>query len=831
MSALRADSGAVLFGHAAHAGSPVGCSHCTLAVPAGLVEQGEALQFCCHGCRTAYSVIHSCGLEAYYRLRDATDADRAPARAAGKAFSEFDDPAFDTLYVKNLQGGLREVQLYLPSVHCAACVWLVEKLPQLVPGVHASRLDFRRAVVTVTWDAGVASLSQAARALDTLGYTPHPAKEAGARDARKREDRRYLVRIGVAGAIAGNVMLLAFALYAGAFGGMEGQWEQFFRYLSFGFGVLSLAWPGRAFFKGAIASVRTRTPHLDLPIALGLAVGGVAGTVNTLRGSGEIYFDSLCVLVFALLVGRWIQHRQQRWSSDSVELLFSLTPTAAHRVGEDGSVADVAVQALVPGDIVEVRAGESIPADGVVVRGTSSVDESLLSGESRPVSVAGGSAVCAGAVNVAGVVRVRVEVSGEETRVGRLMRMVAEASTRRADVVRMADRLAVWFVVGMLSLSALTLAVWLVRDPAHAAEYATALLIVTCPCALGLATPLAMTVAIGRAARRGMLVKGADALEKLARPGVMFLDKTGTLTRGGVSVVEWFGRQDVRADVAALEAGSSHPIARALAAGAWERLPPVSDVVQTTGAGIEGTVGGTRYTVGSPEFLHARRGTADAWVDDAVRACRARALSPVVVAADTDVVAVAGLGDAVRPDSAAAVARLREMGWRPVILSGDDEEVVRAVAVRLGIPEGDARGRVGPEEKADAVRAALRDGPVVMVGDGVNDAAALAGASVGIAVHGGAEASLAAADIYLNTPGVGAIAELVTASRRTLRTIRRAFAASIFYNGFAAACAVTGYINPILAAVLMPLSSFTVLTIAFRSRTFDRAQRPLEVTP
>jgi Cu2+-exporting ATPase len=813
------------------------CTHCSLPVPAGLVENGAEHQFCCNGCRTAYGIIHSCGLEAYYRVRDAADAERLPARSLGSAFAEFDDPAFASLYVTPVLGAggveLRETRLYLPAVHCAACVWLVEKLPMLTAGVIDSRLDFRHAVVTITWDPSRVGLSVIARTLDSLGYTPHPAKEAAARDLRAREDRRFLVRIGVAGAIAGNIMLLAFALYAGAFGGMETQFQQFFRWLSFAFGAVSLAWPGRSFFIGAIAAIRTRTPHLDLPIALGLSVGGIAGAINTVRGSGEIYFDSLSVLVFALLVGRWIQHRQQRWSSDAVELLFSLTPHAAHRVNDDGRIEDVSVQALRAGDVVEVRAGESVPADGVVTAGASSVDESLLSGESRPVEVAKSSRVCAGAVNVAAAILVRVEASGEDTRVARLMRMVADAGSRRARIVRLADRFAVWFVIAMLTLASLTLVVWLFRDPAHAAEYATALLIVTCPCALGLATPLAMTVALGRAARRGMLVKGADALEQLARPGVIVLDKTGTLTQGGVAVVRWWEeteRDGVKEEVVALESQSSHPIARALvgALRADRGSPIATEVVQTTGGGIAGRVNGARYAIGSPEFVRPHAAEFPQWAVESLDECRRSALSPVCVVADGSLVAIAGLGDAVRPDSRDSVAQLRSLGWKPLILSGDDESVVRAVAAELGISDADAHGRVSPEEKARFVKELAGSGPVVMVGDGVNDAAALAGATVGIAVHGGAEASLAAADIYLSRPGLSAITELIGASRRTLRTIRRAFAVSIFYNAIAATAAVTGYVNPILAAVLMPLSSFTVLTIAYRSRTFGRA--PISAT-
>lgn len=813
--------------------APVACAHCSLDVPPGLIVADREKQFCCHGCETAYDVIHGCGLERYYALRDEADKAIGPAKTTAKKYAEFDDPTFRRLYAKALDGTRCTIELFLQGVHCAACVWLVEKLPRIVPGVLEARLDIRRSLVTITWDDATVPLSRVAKALDSLGYPPHPARDASAREARKREDRGHLISIGVAGACAGNVMLLALALYAGTFDVLEPAHRALFRWLSMGLTVLSLVWPGRVFFRGAWAALRAGTPHLDVPIAMGLGIGGIWSVISTIRGEGEIYFDSLSVLVFALLVGRWVQKRQQRWASDSVELLFSLTPTSARLVERDANgvetVRDVSIETLGAASIVEVRAGDSIPADGVVTQGQSSVDESLLSGESRPVEVARGDRVAAGAVNLSEVIRVRVEATGEQTRVGKLMRLVEEGASRRAPIISLADRTGNWFVGIMVFLAACTVGGWLWVDPAHperAIGYAAALLIVTCPCGLGLATPLAMTIALGRAAKRGILVKGGDAIERLAKPGQIFLDKTGTLTRGRLALVRWVGGEAVKPMVAALEATSSHPIALALVRDLSDAdsaaLKPTW-ASQTIGGGIEGEIEGKRVVVGAPAFVLPRCIEGQDWAAACTRELSGEALTPVLVAVDGRVVAAAGLGDPVRADAQDAVVSLRRSGWKVGILSGDHADVVRATASALGIDDADAHGAVTPEKKVAAIASTERphgNGPVVMVGDGVNDAAALATADVGIAVHGGAEASLAAADVYLNRPGLGTIAELLAGSRRTMRVIHVMFAASIAYNVLAAGLSMFGYINPILAAVIMPASSLTVVALAVRMRSF-----------
>lgn len=808
----------------------VACSHCGLSVPAGLIVPQATEQFCCHGCSTAYAVIRGCGLERYYHVREQAAGAAAPVRSTGKRYGEFDDPLFHSLYVKPHDHGGVQIELFLEGVHCAACVWLIERLPMVQPGVAAVRLEPSRSLVRIVWDPQRTPLSQIARTLDSLGYPPHPAREGNARSMRRLDDRRSLIRLGVAGACAGNVMILALGLYAGAFDSMDDQYRHLFRWGSMLISLVSVLWPGSVFFRGAWAAIRTRTPHLDLPIAIGLGAGAIWGTLNTIRGVGEIYFDSLSVLVFALLVGRLIQHRQRRWSADAVELLFSLTPSSARKV-EPAGVIEVPVESITSGDLVEVLAGDSFPADGVVETGESSIDQSLLTGESIPVGVHPGEPVSAGAVNLSSPLRVRVSATGEATRVGRLMKTVEEATRRRAPIVRLADRIAAHFVVVMLALSVITAIAWCFINPAMAIDNAAALLIVTCPCALGLATPLAVTVAVGRAARRGILVKGGDVVQSLAGHGTIFLDKTGTLTQGRMSLMHWTGPDELGSMVLALEALSSHPIAAALVRdlpqfcnlNSAAPRPAPTDVHQVLGGGISGTFGNRRLVVGSASFVRAHASNEDARVHEAEASCIHSGWTPILISLDGRIQAVAGVGDPIREDAKETVASLRSAGWNVRILSGDHPAVVGAVAHTLDVPEAAAQGGASPEDKLHAVTQAARSGTVVMVGDGVNDAAALAAATVGMAVRGGAEASLAAADVYFSSPGLAPIVDLINASRRTLTVIRLNLAASIFYNAFAAALAITGTITPLVAAILMPISSLTVLTISFRANTFGRS--------
>ena len=357
----------------------VECAHCGLAVPAGFVRAQGSPEFCCDGCRTAYDVIHDSGLAAYYQLAERR---QAAVRATGGSFEEFDHPAFHELYVRARPGGLVETRLLLEGIHCSSCVWLVERVPRVLPGLARAELDMSRGLVDLTWDPGALALSDIARFLDTLGYRPHPFRGGKADALRHAEDRAMLARIGVTGAIAGNVMMVAAAIYSGWFGHMAHADERYFRWLSLALVTPAMLYPAQVFFRGAWAALRTRTLHMDVPIALALAIGYARGAANTIADRGPIYFDGVATLVFLLLVGRYLQQRAQRRAADSTEFLHALSPASA-RVLENGVERVIPTPALLPGMTLVVRPGDSVAADGLVLAGRSELDLSLLTGESQ----------------------------------------------------------------------------------------------------------------------------------------------------------------------------------------------------------------------------------------------------------------------------------------------------------------------------------------------------------------------------------------------------------------------------------------------------------------
>ena len=803
--------------------APETCAHCGLEVAPGDRRLADGSVYCCAGCETAAAIIRESGLTGLYSLPD-----RRTRRvsSSGRSFAEFDHEAFHAAHVRRTRDGLAEVALYLEGVHCASCVWLVERVPLAVPGAVRAELDVTRAVARLTWDPARTTLSALARCLDQLGYRPHPFRGRRADEARRVEERAMLTRIGVAGAIAANVMTIALALYSGFFSGMEGEFVRYFRWLSLVLVTPALLWPGRVFFTSAIAALRSGGLHMDVPIALALAAGYLQGAVNTFRDAGPIYFDAVGTLIFLLLVGRYLQHRAQRGAADAAALLGALSPATA-RVVEGDAVNEVPSEAVLPGMLLDVRAGDTLAADGIVESGDSAVDLALLTGESKPVSVSTGTRVYAGTTNLAAPLRVRVEEAGVMSRLGRLLRDVEAGARDRAPVVLFADRMSGYFIAVVLVLAVVTAGFWWDRDPRAAIDHAIALLVVTCPCALAMATPLSITVAIGRAARRGILIKGGHALESLTTPGTLFLDKTITITEGRLALEEWHGADDVRPLVLALERHSRHPIALAFGT-AWGDVaaPPATEVREVLGSGLEARVAGRHVMVGKPSWIRERvRGGGS---DRALRP----GLTPVFVAVDGVIVAHGGFGDPVRPEARTAVSALVRAGWDVRLLSGDATAVVEAVARDLGLDHSRAEGGATPERKRELVRAA-RDAaqpthrarqvrPVVMVGDGVNDAAAISAATVGIAVRGGAEASMAAADVYLARGGIAALGELLDGARRTTGIIRRNMLIALGYNLVGVTLAMMGAIDPLFAAVLMPVSSLTVVLGAWQGRTFPR---------
>ena len=809
------------------------CAHCGLPVPAAMRDPKADTQFCCHGCKSVYRMLHQTGFGDYYRLKQQWGAGDAPQAeafnpASAQRYAAFDDPAFLDAHVRRSGDGVCQVDLLVRNAHCAACLWLLERLPRLAPGVLEARLSLHRKVVRVVWQPQQTKLSEIAGALHRMGYPPRPTTEASetAAHAHRVEDRKQLIALALAGACAGNAMLLALAVYSAerGEGAMDASVAALLRWLSAAVGLIALAGPGRVFFRGAWNALRARAGSLDMPIALALGVGGLAGLVNAVAGHGDLYFDSLCVLTFLLLVGRFVQRRQQRRADEAVDLARALTPVTCRVVDEQGRARQAPIEALQAGMTAEVWAGEVFPADGQVTQGASEADHAVLTGETRPEAIAPGDDVFAGARNLSSTVRITVTAVAEASRVGGLMRRVAEGLEQRPPIVLLTDRIARGFLVAVSLAAGATLASWWAAsgDLDAGVRHAVALLILACPCALALATPLTLAAASAVAARRGVFVKRAAAFQTLAsakhRGARLWFDKTGTLTEGQPKLLRWHGPDALRTLAAALEGESPHPIGKAIVeACAGDPCDTVAlQNRREQGSGVSATWDDRgdshQVALGSPRFVAEHGATLSAQAQSQVEQAHQSGHTVVVLAIDNIVEAFIELGDSVRQDAHAAVTACASAGWSPGLLTGDAQGPALAVAARVGISPDNVIAAADPEQK-QAIVATREQDVVVLVGDGVNDAAAMSSSDVGIAVQGGAEAALAAADVYLGR-GVADLPSLLAISKRTMRIVRVNLGLSLAYNATAIGLAAAGLVTPLLAAVLMPISSGLSLVVA-----------------
>ena len=809
------------------------CAHCGLPVGRRPSRTAAGEPCCCTGCAVVRDALASAGFgDTFDRLRTLAPSTRPgrPASPEALALAELDRPAYVQAATRPVAGGLRQADLFVDGVHCAACVWLVERLPFEVDGVAEARLDLARARVSLTFDPATARLGDVARWLARFGYAVRPSRpEAGTASAA---ERALLVRMGVAWALAGNIMLVAFALYSGL-DVAGGTLATAARWFSLALAVPAVGYGGAPFFRRAWASVRLavrardlRRLHLDTPISLGIAVGAGHSAWATVTGRGEVWFDSVAVLIAALLTARWLQLRSRRLAGEASDRLLALVPRVARRVvfdrGHGSTVEVIEVDDLAVDDIVEVPPGEVVPVDGVVATGASRLDRAALTGEARPEPVGPGDAVEAGTTNLSSPLRISVTAVGDATRVGRLLAWVERGEVRRAPVVMWTDRIGGAFVLGVLALAAATVALWLVLDPAQAPAHLTALLVITCPCALGMATPLALAVAQGRAARAGIFVKSDAAVQRLTEVDTVVLDKTGTLTEGRMEVAASFGSQAALDLAATLDALSVHPVAQALVRERGVGPGPVSNV-EAEPSGVRGVVTGHAVAVGAPDWIAGQ--TASPPPPDLGQALDGYAqqgLTPVAVLVDGTWAAAFGVGDRLRAGAADLVSELAACGLSVHLLSGDHPATVAAVASRLGI--ADARGGAAPEAKRRAVEALQARGRVVlMVGDGVNDAGALRQADVGVAVGGGTTAALVAADLFLTRRGLAPLRDALDGAGTAMRTVRRLLALSLAYNVVGAAAAVAGLVTPLVAAAAMPVSSLAVVGLALSQTSFRRS--------
>lgn len=814
----------------AEAVDPALCYHCGLPLAqAGdsfaVVIDGRNRPMCCGGCRAVAQAIVDNGLTDYYRHRDALpDSPREALPAALKDLGLFDHPQVQQGFVRQLGGDEREAALLLEGITCAACVWLNESHLARQPGVLAVDINYATRRARVRWDDRRIKLSGILRAVAAIGYRAHPYDAGRSEQLAAAERRAALWRLAVAGLGMMQVMMYALPAYLADEGSMSEDIAQLMRWAGLVLTLPVVCYSGAPFFRGSWRDLRLRRVGMDVPVALGVGAAFVASVWATFTGTGEVYFDSVTMFLFFLLCGRYLETMARQRAVRGVERLDRVLPAFATRFVRhpESDCETVPVAALAPADVVLVKPGEAFPVDGVVLAGESRVDESLLTGESRPLSKRVGDAVTGGALNCESPLAVRVERVGEATRLAQIRRLMESAAGDKPALVQMADRVALWFVLGLLVVAGATGVYWWLADPGRALPIFVAVLVVSCPCALSLATPAALTSATGALSGLGVLVARAHAVETLARATHFVFDKTGTLTAGRMRLVESIALSGVDAAqalcwAAALERGSEHAIGAGLARAAPQDLPEVSELRAVPGQGLEGVVAGRRLRIGRPEFagaLHARPLPAGLPEDGDTR----------VFLADADGwLCVFRLADELRPGAAELARSLRDAGVRTTILSGDAESAVRAVAQSLCIE--DARGGLTPEDKHRAILELQAAGAVVaMVGDGVNDAPVLAQAQVSVAMGGGTELARMQGDLVLLGDHLGQLAAAVRLARRSLRVIRQNLAWAFAYNLAALPLAMAGYVTPWMAGIGMSASSLLVVVNALRLQ--DTRPRP-----
>jgi len=788
------------------------CFHCALPNPKGsdftLEIDGVLQSVCCPGCKAVAELIRDSGLSTYYLMRD------APQPGSGKPPEEQAEwqifNSDDMLYAfAELDQSTAETTIYVGGMYCSACSWLIETSLAKIPGVESVDVNPMTHRVRVRWSYDGTGLGDLLAALSNLGYRPQPLAADDSARPEVAEQRTALKRLLVASLGMMQVMMFAVGLYAGDFSGIDEDMRHFLRLVSFFVTTPVVFYAARPFFAAAWRGLIARLPGMDLPVSIAIGAAYAASVYATFTKGPSVWFDSVAMFVFFLTLGRYLEMRARHRAIDHGAALSQIIPnTAALLV--DGLRTVVPVAQIAKDDIVLIRAGDPVPADGVIVAGTTSVDEAMLTGEAEPQARSVGEQLAAGSINLDAQVEMRVHATGGDTTLGTISRLSERARFARPAFVRIADRMASYVVIALLLVATLVALYWYVTAPERAFVITLSVLVVTCPCALSLATPAAFATAGSRFSELQLLVINGDAIEVLARATHMVFDKTGTLTAGKPRIEsikvydDNYSEEDCLRIAAALEQASSHPIAHAFRSD--RALPVVVEPTVHIAKGVSGTIDGQLWHIGRASF---------AFADGAETTPEA-----IVLGINGHRVAEFTVRDALRPDAHEAIKSLKSMGIGLSLASGDNERSVAAVANTLGI--SDVHFNCTPGEKLEIIESLQSSGErVVMVGDGINDAPVLAGADTSIAPAHGALLAQTSADVIMLGESLHPLVTAVAMSRKTLSIVRQNLIWAVVYNATALPLAVVGLVPPWLAAIGMSASSLVVVLNALRLNRYQ----------
>jgi Cu2+-exporting ATPase len=799
------------------------CDHCLLDFPEKYAVygdiKGQKRTFCCTGCHGIYTLIQSEGLDDFYEKRKWGEAGSPAASIREIDIKPFTDLVRDA-------GDRKEMDIFIDGIRCSSCIWLNEKFLGRVNGVEYIRINYVTHRARIRWDPGKVRIDEILKRILSIGYKPKPYSESEQYKARKAETRDLMIRFGTAAFLSSQLMMFTIALYAGYFQGMQTGVKHILEIISLLLTTPVLFFSGMPFIKNTLTGLRRLHFTMDSLITLGAGSAFVYSIYQMWEG-GTVYFDTSAMIVTLILLGRYIEAVVKGQATDSIERLRELSPKEARAVVRRDGNGDILRQ-MVPlvsvkkGDLVEVIPGERIPLDGIVLTGESEADESLLTGESKPLPKKPGTEVVGGSINLFGTFIFEVTKTGKDTVLAGIIRAVEDAQARKPDIQILADRIVGYFVPSILLIALATVAGYLLKgSPAHRSLMAgISVLVIACPCSLGLATPLAVLKFTSMASAKGILVRRGDVIENACRITHVLFDKTGTVTTGKPSLKEVViidpdeDRGELIALAASVENLSEHSIGHALTSAADRKLLPVSDFRAIPGKGVEGRVDGKWITLGNRAFMKERNAEPGVF-DEAVR--RNEKDGVVYMSWDGKVRAIFIVSDVIRNEAPEVVEELRKMSKDVLVVSGDNKFTTAAIASSIGIEQSVSES--SPEKKREVVAAIQKKGgSVMMVGDGINDAPALTEALVGVAMGRGTDIAMESADAVLVRDDLHLVPWFISFSRKAYGIIRENIFWAFFYNVVAVPLAISGALHPIIAAGAMAASSLMVVLNSLRIR-------------
>ncbi|MBI4825194.1 MAG: heavy metal translocating P-type ATPase [Nitrospirae bacterium] len=805
------------------------CDHCLLEFPGNKAVfdevNGMKKAFCCYGCRGVYRLINDEGLDAFYDKRGSSwvpgppeDIKIEPSAFAGRIRKAGDED---------------EIDIVIDGIRCASCIWLIERALLKKKGVTYCRANYATHRAKIRWAPETAGINEILQRIISVGYIPKPFEAEAYESELRNEQRDLLMRFGTAAFFSMQLMMFSVALYAGYFQGIGDRTRGAFQVISLLLTTPVLFYSGWPIFKGSIRGLRNLSFNMDVLIATGAGSAFLFSAYQIYAG-GEVYFDTAAMIVTLILLGRYIETGAKGRASDVITRLLSLNPKEARIVvsSQQSAVKSremISISSIKTDDLLEVIPGERIPLDGIVIEGASEVDESMLTGESRPVSKTEGSEVFCGTQNLYGSFVFQVSRIGEDTVFSQIIKTVEDAQARRAPVQALADKVVGIFVPAVLFLGFVTGLGWWIYSgsPANAVMNSVSVLVIACPCALGLATPLAMLIGTTSGASKGILIKGGDIIERAKGIDTVVLDKTGTVTEGRPLLKSFKGigcsDEDALLLASSLERLSEHSISKAIIDASEVQSLTVSEFKAEPGKGISGKIDGKDVLAGSRNFIEAEgifRGVEDELGPELFLLADFEETSGstvVYLSYDKRLAGIFVIADSIREEAGEVIRNLIESGYDVMMMTGDNRKAALSVAVKTGLKTDMIRAEVSPVEKAEIIKQLQEKGnKIIMAGDGINDAPALVQADVGIAMGRATDIALESADMVLMRNDLRLIPEALKLSGRTYSVIKQNLFWAFVYNMAAIPLAIAGLLHPIMAAAAMTFSSLSVVGNSMR---------------